>query len=123
MSELLPPPPEGQLSSLRQGDVRVVPIGHRLVRLIFDGGPHPIRWNEFRTFGPTRSRFDHHEPPPREHGPRGAAVSYWAMDGSRTPSPSNPIAAVLAEVFGETRVVDRGRHSPRLVVIELVRDV
>jgi len=34
--------------------------GELLWRVYFRSGEHPSRWHQFRTFGPTDARFDHH---------------------------------------------------------------
>ena len=39
-------------------------IGTALFRIYKRGGDHPTRWDEFRFYGPTGSRFDHHLEPP-----------------------------------------------------------
>jgi hypothetical protein len=88
--------------------------GTRVWRVYFRGGPHPGRWNRMRTFGPTTARFDHHLPDkagaPRE---QTRAIQYLALDGI-TP---------LAEVFQDTRVIDRAARSPWLVAYELATDL
>jgi hypothetical protein len=67
-----------------------------------------------RTFGPTTARFDHHLPD-TEGEPRvqTRAIQYLALDGI-TP---------LAEVFQDTRVIDRAARSPWLVAYELDADL
>lgn len=117
MSEQLPDPPT-DLTQLAAGDVKTIPAGSRLARVVFTAGDHPMTWRQMRTYGPTRSRFDHHPPPPRDHvdGPK---ISYWAATAELTPTPSNPLCAVLAEVFAETRTVELSRNEPWFVVIEV----
>jgi hypothetical protein len=39
--------------------VRTLPAGTIFGRIYESGGAHPSRW-DFRRFGPTQSRFDHH---------------------------------------------------------------
>ena len=76
--------------------------GDQLWRVYFRGGEHPSRWNQFRSFGPTDARFDHHlegEPD------TGRAVMYLA---------SNPVTC-LAEVFQKTRTIHRTHLRPALV--------
>ena len=73
-----------------------------LWRVYFRSGQHPSRWNQFRTFGPTDARFDHHvEPNPGTD----RAVMYLAL---------NPVTC-LAEVFQKTRTINRKHRKPALV--------
>ena len=76
--------------------------GDQLWRVYLRGGEHPSRWNQFRTFGPTDARFDHH----LESEPdAGRTVLYAA---------ANPVTC-LAEVFQKTRTIQRSRRRPALV--------
>ena len=77
-------------------------FGTVLWRVYFRGGSHPTFWNVFRAFGPTRSRFDHQIPPPRFQARR---ILYAAEEGP----------TCLAEVFQDTRVIDRVARYPWLV--------
>lgn len=107
----LPLEPDRPLPALRRADVVSLPRGSRLVR-VYAAGRHGATWNGFRTFGPTsRSRFDHHPPPPREHPDRG--VLYTAGDA----------VTALVEAFQWTRTIDRERDRPWLVVARLARSV
>lgn len=83
--------------------------GHRLWRIYFAGGAHPTAWDEFRAFGPTDSRFDHHIPPPQVQGRK---ILYCATLGP----------TCVAEVFQATRTIDRNVRAPWLVGFELQRD-
>lgn len=57
-------------------------------------GPHALRWNELRHFGPARTmRWDPHPPPPSVHANHG--VSYTAADPS----------TAFAEVFQRNRAI------------------
>lgn len=67
-----------------------------------------------RAFGPTTARFDHHLPDPAgEPWDQTRAIQYVALDGL-TP---------LAEVFQDTRVIDRTARSSWLVAYELAEDL
>lgn len=87
--------------------VHRLPAGAWLARVYFAGGDHPTHWSRFRSFGPTQARFDHQLP-----DAAGAAceqtrsILYAAADG-RT---------CLAEVFQDTRRIDRARNAPQLAV-------
>jgi hypothetical protein len=91
----------------------IVPAGIRLWRIYFAGGAYPGSWNAFRFFGPTPARFDHQVPPA---GPSPRGILYAA---------GGPYAVTtcLAEVFQQTRVIDRRARSPWLTGFELTRDV
>jgi hypothetical protein len=99
------PPAVGDLEKVSP-DLRSLPAGTILWRLYFRGGRHPTFWNAFRAFGPTRSRFDHQVPPPKLQLRR---ILYAAEEGP----------TCLAEVFQDTRVIDRAAHDPWLAGFEL----
>jgi len=87
--------------------------GTRLARIYFMGGEYPGRWNGFRHFGPTASRWDHHLLD--EHGRPGVqsrGVLYAASGPEAIPT-------CLAEVFQQRRVVERRIGRPALVGFEL----
>ena len=91
-----------------------MPKGTILARVYFTAGRHPTRWNEFRHYGPTNARFDHQVLNARnEPFEQDRSVFYCATDAK----------TCLAEVFQETRVIDRSRKAPWLVVFELARGV
>lgn len=105
-----PEPDQAKFGPLRRG-TDLVPVSGSFWRLYFRGGPHPSNWNTFRTFGPTGARFDHHNDPPRRDPHR--SILYAAREWG----------SALAEVFQETRTIDRRRHSPRLTRFTIVRQV
>ena len=107
---LTPAPPVATLRSLAPA-VHVLRAGTLLWRIYFRAGAHPSRWNGFRAFGPTNARFDHHPPPAKRH--RTRAILYAAESGPTS----------LAEVFQQTRVIDRTANSPALAAFRLTRDV
>ena len=87
--------------------------GTRLARIYFMGDEYPGRWNGFRHFGPTASRWDHHLLD--EHGRPGVqsrGVLYAASGPEAIPT-------CLAEVFQQRRVVERRIGRPALVGFEL----
>ncbi len=88
--------------------VRTFPEGTTVWRVYFASGPHPTTWRDFRWFGPTNSRFDHHDSPARVQT-RG--MLYGAME---------PITC-LAEVFQSTRTIDRNARAPWLVAFTTTR--
>jgi hypothetical protein len=103
------PPPRAELQAL--GPIlKTLSKGTLVARVYFRGGPHPTTWNRFRWFGPAGARFDHHTLPRRVQK-RG--ITYLASNG----------VTCLAEVFQDTRVIDRSRHNPWLVTFEMDRGV
>jgi hypothetical protein len=101
----VPPSPLGV-----PADVVTLPRGHVLWRIYFTGGDHPTSWREFRFFGSTASRFDHHDPPPRM---QAKGIVYCADEPT----------TCLAEVFQAARTIDRAGNAPWLVGFELKRSV
>jgi RES domain-containing protein len=91
-------------------DVVVLPAGSLLWRVYAAGGAHPSTWQAFRAFGPTSSRFDHHDEPPAV---QARAISYAAA--------APPTC--LAEYFQATRVIDRAAGAPWLVGFRTARAV
>jgi hypothetical protein len=94
--------------------IREIAAGTSLARVYFTGGPYPTRWNEFRRFGPTGARFDHHLPAaggaPYE---QTRSILYCATAAD----------TCLAEVFQETRRINRTRNAPWLAIFRLERPV
>jgi RES domain len=89
---------------------QVLSADTKLARIYFAAGPHPSHWNQFRSFGPTAARWDHHLP--NAHGAaveQERAVYYCAPD----------VDTCAAEVFQSTRRIDRTRNAPGLVVFAL----
>jgi hypothetical protein len=103
------PPPADRLAAIPPAH-HVLSAGTRCWRIYFQGGPYPGAWNAFRGYGPTSARFDHHLPPPHV---QSRQVLYLAENA----------LTCFAEVFQETRTIDRSRNNPWLVCFELVRAV
>jgi hypothetical protein len=102
-----PEPPSAADLAAIPPELRVLPAGALLWRVYFRGGKHPTLWHAFRSFGPLRpGRFDHHVPPPRTQD-RG--IFYAAAEGT----------TCLAEVFQDTRLIDRLARDPWLVAFAL----
>lgn len=98
----LPEPPAAGLLARITPEWRVLPKKTVLWRLYYRGGGHPTFWNTFRCFGPTAGRFDHQVPPPRT---QERCIFYTAELGP----------ACIAEVFQDTRLIDRVAREPWLV--------
>lgn len=105
MAKFPEPPSAAELADIAP-EVRTLAAGTRLWRIYFRSGRHPTFWDTFRSFGPTRNRFDHHLPPPRT---QDRSILYGALAGS----------TCLAEVFQQTRVIDRVVSDPWLVGFDL----
>lgn len=103
-----PEPPSTEILATVAPEIRELPAGQLVWRLYSRGGRHPTFWNFFRAFGPTGARFDHQLPPPR---PQVRRILYGALEGP----------TCLAEVFQDTRVIDRAARDPWLVGFELIR--
>jgi hypothetical protein len=105
------PEPPG-VAALRNIEPRVIALAANtpIARIYFAAGPHPSRWNQFRSFGPTAARWDHHLPDVRNvPTEQSRAVLYCAPD----------VDTCAAEVFQSTRRIDRTRNAPGLVVFAL----
>lgn len=111
MAQSLPHPPSVADLQTVAPEVHVLPIGAVVWRVYFRAGSHPSSWNAFRSYGPTGARFDHHDEPPAVHPAK--AILYGADSGP----------TCLAEVFQDTRVIDRGRDQPALAAFQLMQDV
>lgn len=95
-------------------DVKTLAQGTLLARVYASAGNHPTRWNQFRHFGPANSRFDHHLPGRNGQARvQDRAVLYCAVSA----------VTCLAEVFQQTRRIDRVRGAPWLAVFEFARPV
>lgn len=109
MAKFSEPPSASRLRGIRP-EVTILSAGTAVWRLYFRGGRHPTFWDVLRSYGPSGSRFDHHLPPAKD---QGRAILYGALHGP----------TCLAEVFQDTRLIDRTARDPWLVAFELDRDV
>lgn len=83
-------------------------------RLHFVGGEYPTPWYEFRYYGPTSSRFDHHCSDAKgESQIQNRGIMYLAKNGP----------TCIAEVYQTTRVIDRHSRSPWLTAFRCVTDI
>jgi len=113
----LPEPPAAAVLAGVAPDLVVLPAGSTLARIFSTGGAHPVRWDEFRHWGPGPSRFDHHVLDARGQPhvqPRG--IYYAAGD-----EPPGGLAVCAAEVFQETRIISRSANGACLVISETAR--
>ncbi len=107
------PPPVADLAALGTA-LHPLPAGTRIWRTYFRAGAHPTTWDQFRSWGPTKSRFDHHPPPAQLHPDR--AILYGALGGRAA-------ITTIAEVFQATRTVERARRSPAWVAFDTTADL
>jgi hypothetical protein len=120
VSERLSPPDPVRIAATQpqRHELLTLRTGTRLVRLHYLGGAHPSGWNEFRTWGPTLARFDHHP------GPEGDHPNFGILYASRGHEALN---TVLAECFshgGETvGPIERSRDQPTLSAFTIVGPV
>ncbi len=109
MSKFPNPPPVRQLARIRPS-YKPLRAGTLLWRVYFRRGRHPSQWNTYRYFGPTTARFDHHLPDPAgQPQSQKRAIHYTACDG----------ITALAEVFQNSRVIDRNAKGPWLVAYKV----
>jgi RES domain len=88
----------------------ILPADTKLARIYYATGPYPSHWNQFRSYGPTAARWDHHLPNSRSVGvEQSRAIFNCAPD----------VDTCAAEVFQATRRIDRTRNAPGLVVFAL----
>ena len=106
-------PMEGQpLPELEKRDILEIPVNRPLWRLYNSSGGYPVKWYEFRDFGPTASRFDHHL--------LNASGEAFAQDrGILYAGHNGPVC--LAEFFQLSRVIDRHFREPWLVAFKPTR--
>ena len=113
MAKLPHAPDLERLRALEPSLVRL-PAAAVLHRVYRRGGPFPTLWNDFRRYGPTAARFDHHLPDERGRGRvQERAIVYAATD----------IPTAIAEVFQQRRAIDRALDAPWLVSAELAREL
>jgi len=105
-----PEPPGVDVLRRKTAQTIELPAGTLLARIYFAAGPHPSRWNQFRRFGPTAARWDHHLADADGHPTeQDRAVLYCAPD----------MDTCAAQVFQATRRIDRIRDAPALAIFAL----
>ena len=103
-----PEPPTPAVLAALGAATHTLPVGTRVWRIFFMGGGHPTAWSQFRAWGPTDARFDHHLPPPSL---QSREILYGAIEPQAGQT-------VIAEVFQSTRVVERAWRAPCLVAFD-----
>lgn len=112
MAKLPNPPPVADLQALGP-DLHVLPAGSRIWRIYFQASAHPTTWSQFRAFGPTQSRFDHHLEPPRV---QTREILYGALGRKAA-------ITAIAEVYQSTRTVERTTGGPAWVAFDTTQDL
>ncbi|MDY6809339.1 MAG: hypothetical protein SW127_10000 [Actinomycetota bacterium] len=120
MTEYLPPPDPSRFPRLDDDHLRELGTGVSVGRIYFAGGPHPALWDDFRWFGPTKSRFDHHLPPAGMHDDRAIMYLGAGLRDSRGRTMS-VLETALVECFRDTGTVDARTDLPHLVLFTPVR--
>ena len=109
-----PEPPSVDVLKKIQPKISLYAQGSLIWRLHFIHGPYPTSWHEFRYYGPTSSRFDHHRPNTKGKAhDQNRGIMYLAKNGP----------ACLAEVYQATRIIDRNSKSPWLSAFRLATDI
>ena len=118
MSERLPPPDAARIQQTapRKSELLVLSSGTMVTRLHTLSGRYPSRWNQFRSYGPTKSRFDHHSSPPRVQ----SRLVLYAAHGV------GAFTAAVAEYFQDESgrgvgPIDRSAGDPTITTFELER--
>jgi hypothetical protein len=86
LSEFLPTPDPGILAATqpRPEEIETLDSGTVFTRIHDLEGPRPSQWSQFRYWGPTRSRFDHHPEPSTHHPDRGVMYLTTGTDALTT---------------------------------------
>ncbi len=109
MAKLPRQPDHAHLLTL-EPEVWTLERGTRLHRIYSRGGDHPTIWKAFRSFGPLRSRFDHHVADLSGKAVlQENAILYAALD----------LPSAFAEVFQDGRQIDRARRTPWLASFDI----
>ena len=105
-----PLPPSIEEIRNKPPEIRALPEGTVLARVYFTGGVQTTRWDQFRHFGPTNARFDHHYADAQgEPHVQPRSIFYCATNAT----------TCFAEVFQDTRRIDRIRNAPWVAIFEL----
>jgi hypothetical protein len=120
VSERLPRPVSARIRDtvVTEDDLLVLGAGVQVLRIHPLAGDHPLAWDQLRSWGPTRGRFDHHTLPRRHHPVRRIAYLTWGP---------NAFVAALAEYFqdeaGGVGPIDRTHRRPAAPIITLAAQI
>ena len=105
MAKLPNPPGIDELSKIPP-QIKTISVGTEVSRVYFANSAHPTNWNQFRHFGPTASRFDHHQLDTSDKSfVQDRGIMYLAAG-------SEAASTCLAEVFQAKRTIDRHAGLP-----------
>jgi hypothetical protein len=124
VSERLPAPDTAAIEAAvprlkgKSKEVLVLKPGDKFVRVHRVAGPHPTAWDQFRFWGPTQSRFDHHLPPPSDEE-RGIL---YAAHGSTS------FTVAIAEYFQDDSgagvgPIDPLLYSPMITLFTIAEEI
>ncbi|WP_308365301.1 MULTISPECIES: RES family NAD+ phosphorylase [unclassified Microbulbifer] len=112
-----PEPPGADRLEAISPALRHLPAGELVWRVHFLGGEHPCSWRQWRDFGPTSSRFDHQLPDVKGlPQAQNRKILYGAIGAGAVPT-------CLAEIFQNTRFIDRTNKRPCLSAFALTREL
>lgn len=117
LSEYLPDPETDQFPPIHADHVEVIDTEHLLVHIYRTAGDRPMRWDQYRRYGPTASRFDHHPGGEPAVHPR-FGTWYGGLD---QPGGDSAIATSIAEFFQDKRRVSLTSRQPRMVITSPAR--
>jgi hypothetical protein len=100
--------------------IHIFPKGSEIVRIWFPGSKYASGFANFRDFGPTESRFDHHLPDSAGRPTSGPRAILYGIDAAADP---HTFTSALAEVFQDTRTIDLTTGEPRLSIFQTTRDL
>jgi len=104
-------PARGALAARLPADIKALHRGTIVWRVYHRGGAYPAGWSRFRHWGPAPNmRFDQDSTPARQQIRR---IAYGALR----------VYTCFAEVFQDSRTIERSRNRPWLVGFELARAV
>lgn len=111
MAKFPEPPTSSKLRKVPPAETDLA-AGTLLWRIYLRGGQHPTLWHAFRHFGPLNGRFDHHLPDSSGRPHMQKRGIYYAAED---------LVTCLAEVFQDTRTIDRSSgNQPWVVAFELI---
>lgn len=106
-------PTVAALAAIRPS-LRRLQAGTVLARIYSAGGEHPVAWNQFRHYGPSAARFDHHLPDGDGYSQLQDRAILYAAPLART---------CIAEFFQAHRIINKQRRAPWLAVFALATNL
>lgn len=116
----LPPSPGVTAISAIAPVIRTFPAGTQFARIWFKGTSYPAGPMQFRMFGPTGSRFDHHLRDATDAPCYGSRGILYAALAENDP---DAFVAVAGEVFQTSRVIDLVASDPHFTLLRIAREI